>query len=127
MAEDRQVFRGLNTDLTPDRLGDQAMDLRNVVPASKETIAPRPGVSLVSHYRTNLIGRLIIADGLPGGAAGGVMLVCLNVTDDGAGVLTHQVDGVFRFRPPLLAEDYDAVVGGELTEYLRTAVLGVVL
>ena len=124
MPEDRSIFLGLNTDAPPDRLENQAFRVKNVVPTSPTTIAPRGGTELVKHYQPMALGRPIVVDGLPGDLGGGVLVVCMNVVDAGAGDgrLTQRVDGVYVFRPELVAADYESMAGVDLSD----AVQGVV-
>lgn len=112
MATDRRITFGLNTDLPPNELGDQSMDLRNVVPASARSFRHRGGTSLVAHYASRALGRTIIVDALPEDEGEGIMVVCLNVTES-AGTFTQEVHGLGEFRPSRVASDYDTVVGLE--------------
>ena len=111
MAEDRRISMGLNTDLPPDRLGDQAFRLQNVLPTSAQHVAPRPGVSHETYYEPQSLGRAIFADALPHDLGNGILITVINTTDDGDGTVTNTVDGIFQFRPRRIASDYDAVAG----------------
>jgi len=113
MAEDRKITMGLNTDAPPDRLGDQALMVENLVPTSASSVGVRGGVELVKHYQPNNIGRSIIVDGLPADEGAGILVVVVNVGDAGLGDgnLRHVVEGLGAFRPARVAAEYDSVVG----------------
>lgn len=108
MAKDASQFLGLSTDPTGDRLGDQAMDLRNMVPVSPSNIAPRLGTSLVAHYIPESFGRFVFADALPGALANGVLITCTGQTEDDDMPETH---GVYDFYPKAIAPSYATVAG----------------
>ena len=74
--EDRGQFQSLKTDPSGDRLGDSAMNLENKLPVSQTGIAPRPGVSLYSHYIQTVVGRQVFADGLLDALGAGVGIFC---------------------------------------------------
>lgn len=95
MPSDKAQFLGLNTDSPPDRLGNQLMRVENVVPISPDSVAPRPGVSLVAHYQPMQSGRVVIADALPGSVSDGFMIVVANSTG-----IAWTIDGIFKFKPP---------------------------
>lgn len=113
MAVDRSEFMGLNTDDPPDRNGNNAFYSMNVLPGSKTTVKPRFGVSKVAHYKTDTLGRAIIADGLPGNLGGGIMLVFVNKT--GAGADAIRVDAIGVFKPAVVASAYNTVDGVDET------------
>lgn len=118
MPLDRSTSLGLNTDWPPDRLGDQAFRLQNVMPASPTSVRPRQGVEEIERYESRILGRQIIVDALPEDLGNGVMVTCVNTTSDGDGGVDTQVDGIGIFRPRLLASQYSDVTGLNLSQVL---------
>lgn len=113
MSSDRSTHLGLDVDTPPDRLGDRAFRLKNVVPGSSVSVRPRPGVSKSASYLTGVLGRSIVVDGLQDALGEGVALICTNETDAGAGdgTTNDQVDAVFVFKPSVVGATLDTVDG----------------
>jgi hypothetical protein len=120
MPQERSTFLGIGTDAPPDRLGDQAMRVKNVIPASPSSIKPRLGVSKSAEYDAHVLGRMVVVDALPDSGGTGVLVTCLNITDAGAGdgSVDTQVDGLGAFYPPLLAARYQTISGLNLSQVL---------
>lgn len=114
MAKDASQFMGVATDPTPDRLENQALTLRNMVPVSPTNIAPRGGVSLVNHYQQESLGRQIYADGLPNALGNGILIVA---TQQQSGMAAGRVDGVYAFFPRAIAPIYLTNTGLECAAY----------
>ena len=108
---DRTTHLGLNTDAPPDRIGDQALSCLNVRPSSAANMRPREGSELVAHYEPGTLGRSVIVDALTQDAANGVMIVVVNGTDATGGEVTHTVEYLREFRPPIVATQYGTVMG----------------
>jgi hypothetical protein len=102
-------FGGLNTDTAPDRLGTAALDVRNCVPASAQTIGPRLGTELVAHYRPLGLGRNLVADALPGATGEGILLIEANRTGTGEDEVT--VRRIEVFRPEYVPPEYAPPLG----------------
>ena len=92
--EVRDNTLALATDLPPDRIGDRAFRIKNLLPRSKMTAAPRAGTSLVGHYTAGSTGRQIIVDTLPGRSDDEVLIVCVNTRSGPAST----AEGLFRYR-----------------------------
>ncbi|MBU2685633.1 MAG: hypothetical protein KKF27_20520 [Gammaproteobacteria bacterium] len=80
MEQDKQIALGLNTDLPPNRIGDQALRAVNVVPASAISMKPRPGTSKTASYHTVTLGRKLVLDDLPQRTDGKYLVVAVNTT-----------------------------------------------
>lgn len=120
MPQDRSSLLGLSTDAPPERLGDNAMRVKNMIPASPSSARVRFGVSEAERYDAHVLGRMIVVDALPESSGTGVLVTCLNITDagDGGGTVDTQVDGLGAFYPPLLAARYQTISGLNLSQVL---------
>lgn len=107
MPEDRSQQAGLKTDPAAERLGNNAIDLANVKPASSSEMQPREGVSLISHYIPGAAGRYLFADGLPDNLGNGVLIVAERAT--GAADATTQ--GQWALFPRAVSSEYADITG----------------
>jgi hypothetical protein len=110
MAADQTSFKALDTDTPPDRLGDRALRLLNVMPGSPSSVRPRHGVTEAARYTPGALGRLLIVDGLPDNTAG-VLITCVQTTESAV-----QVVRVDAFWPRFAASRYSGVLGLNLSE-----------
>lgn len=113
----RNQFHGLNTDNTPDALGDSAFREENVVPASATTVKAREGVSLVKHDQPGDYGRSVIVDGAPGAEGSGLLITVIDgePSEDAANLANGELDelqiGNYFYRPPQIADTYGSCSG----------------
>lgn len=113
----RENFFGLNTDNAPDDMGDAAFRLSNVLPASKNSIKSRNGVSLVKHDQPGTQGRSIVVDGAPSTDGTGLLITVIegDLAATASGAAEGDVDetqiGNFFYRPPIVATEYQTVQG----------------
>ena len=114
---DISALRGLKTDLPPDRLGEHALHVLNMIPRSNSSVMPRYGTSLVAKYQPLNVGLNTIIDGLPEDLGEGVLIIQVQTTSP-AGVLAHKVVGLDVFRPGHIPEKFSSVTGWAAEKYL---------
>jgi hypothetical protein len=119
---ERETTLALATDPPPDRLGERAMDLRNLMPASERSLRPRDGGQILSHHTQGATGRAIVVDAATGRTDGRLIVLAVRTTDPGGGApLVTSIDGLGEWSPlsgvgqtaPLLPAEPDPFEWGD--------------